>query len=66
MTKVKKLEKEIQELSRQELAAFGRWFNRFDAAAWGRQFEEDSQAGKLDRFAEEAISEHDAGKSREL
>ncbi len=66
MTKVEKLEKEIQELSRQELAAFRRWFNRFDAAAWDRQFEEDAQAGKLDRLAEEAISEHDAGKSKEL
>jgi len=66
MTKVEKLEKEIQELSRQELAAFRRWFNRFDATAWDRQFEEDAQAGKLDRLAEEAISEHDAGKSREL
>jgi hypothetical protein len=66
MTKVKKLEKEIQELSRQERATFRRWFNRFDAAAWDRQFEEDVEAGKLDRLAEEAISEHDAGKSREL
>ena len=66
MTKVEKLEKEIQGLSRRELAAFRRWFNRFDATAWDRQFEEDAQAGKLDRLAEEAISEHDAGKSREL
>jgi len=30
-----------------------------------RQFEQDAQASKLDRLAEEAISEHDAGKSKE-
>ena len=66
MTRVEKLEKKIQELSRQELADFRRWFNRFDADAWDRQFEEDIQTGKLDVFAEEAITEHHAGKSKEL
>ena len=66
MTKVERLEKEIQELSPQELATFRRWFERFDAAAWDRQFEEDVKAGRLDRLAEQAVSEHEAGKSRKL
>ena len=66
MTRVEKLEKEIQELSPQELATFRRWFERFDAAAWDRQFEEDVKVGRLDQLAEAAVSEHEAGKSREL
>ncbi len=65
MTRVEKLEKAIQELSPRELAAFRRWFERFDAAGWDHQFEEDMKAGRLDRLAERAISEHEAGKSRE-
>ena len=66
MTRVEKLEKAIEELSQRELATFRRWFERFDAAAWDRQFEEDVKAGRLDRLAEQAISEHEAGKSRKL
>ena len=66
MTRVEKLEKEIQDLSLRELATFRRWFERFDAAAWDRQFEEDVKAERLDRLAEEAVSEHEAGKSKEL
>ena len=66
MTRVEKLEKEIQDLSLRELATFRRWFEQFDAAAWDRQFEEDVEAGRLDRVAEQAISEHKAGKSKEL
>ena len=66
MTRVEKLEKEIQDLSLRELATFRRWFEQFDAAAWDRQFEEDVKAGGLDRLAKQAVSEHEAGKSKEL
>ena len=66
MTRVQKLEKEVKELSRKELDAFRRWFREYDAAAWDRQIEEDSRAGRLDRMANEAIADHRAKKSREL
>ena len=66
MTRVEQLEKAVQELSQRELEAFRRWFERFDAAAWDRRFEEDVKAGKLDRVAEQAVSDHEAGKSSEL
>ena len=66
MTRVEKLEKAIEELSQGELSTFRRWFEQFDAAAWDRQFEEDVKAGRLDRLAKQAISEHAAGKSKEL
>lgn len=58
MTRVEKLEKEVKELSREELDAFRRWFHEYDAAEWDRRIEEDARAGRLDRVAEEAIADH--------
>ena len=66
MTKVKELEKQIEQLSAAELAEFRRWYTEFDAQAWDRQFEADVDAGKLDALAEKALREHAAGKSTEL
>ena len=64
MTKVEKLEREIASLSEKELTEFRRWYAEFDAAAWDGQIEADSQSGALDRFAEEALGDHKAGRSR--
>ncbi len=64
--KVKTLEKEILELSRDELTTFRDWFVKFDADEWDRQIESDIEAGKLDKLAAKALSEHKRGESREL
>ena len=64
--KVEALEKEIQDLSRDELASFRSWFVKFDAAAWDRQMENDIEAGKLDQLAAKALATHKRGESREL
>ena len=61
MTRVAKLEKEIQQLSRDELAAFRDWFQKYDSDEWDREIEKDVLAGRLDRLAEEAIAAHKAG-----
>ncbi len=66
MTKVEKLEREVRELNRAELAAFREWFREFEANEWDRRIEEDVQAGKLDKLAEEAIATHKAGETKEL
>ena len=66
MTRVQKLEREIKELSRSELAAFRQWFQEYDAAQWDRQIEEDALAGKFDRLAEKALADHKAGRTKEL
>ena len=66
MTKLEKLEREIQELSREELANLRDWFRKYDAEAWDRQIEEDVRGGKLDRLAEEALAAHKAGRTKEL
>ena len=66
MTKIEKLEREVQELSRAELAAFREWFREYDSDEWDRQIEEDVRAGKLDALAEEAIADYKAGRTNEL
>jgi hypothetical protein len=66
VNKVKTLEKEISELSRDELTTFRDWFAKFDADAWDRQIGSDIQAGKLDKLAAKALSEHKRGESQEL
>jgi hypothetical protein len=66
MTKVEKLEKEIQNLSAAELAAFREWFREYDSNEWNRRIEEDVQTGKLDGLAKEALAAHEAGKTRGL
>ena len=49
-----------------ELANFREWFAEFDAAEWDRQIEEDVGSGKLDRLADAALADHNAGRSRTL
>ena len=66
MNRVESIEKEVQQLSPQELASFRKWFARYDADAWDRQLEADVEAGRLDRAADEALADHEAGRSREL
>ena len=41
MTRMEKLEREIQKLSPEELADLRDWFRKYDAEAWDRQIEED-------------------------
>jgi hypothetical protein len=64
MTKVEKLEREIATLSETELSEFRRWYLEFDAVAWDRELDADVRSGALDSFADEAIADHRAGRSR--
>ncbi len=66
MSKVEKVEREVQSFSPAELAAFRQWFAAFDAEAWDLQFEADVKAGRLDTLAERALRDHVAGKSSKL
>ena len=66
MTRLEKLEREIQKLSPEELANLRDWFRKYDADAWDRQIEEDVRGGRLDRLAEEALAAHKAGRTKEL
>jgi hypothetical protein len=66
MSKVENLEKQIRQLSPEELAEFRRRYADFDAELWDRQFEADVKAGKLDALAERALRAHEAGQSTKL
>jgi len=57
MTTIREIENAIRQLSPDDLAAFRAWFAEFDAAAWDRQFEADVASGRLDGFAEEALTD---------
>ena len=66
MTKIEQLEREIEKLSRTQLAKFREWFRRHDATEWDRQMEADAQAGHLDKLGDKALAMHKAGKTKEL
>ena len=66
MTKIEKLERDVSDLTPEELAQFREWFAAFDAAAWDEQLAADAKAGKLDSLADAALAEHRAGRSRKL
>ncbi len=66
MTKIKKLESEVQQLNREELAKFRDWFKQYDSDEWDREIEEDALKGKFDKLAQEAIAAHKAGRTKEI
>ena len=66
MKNIERLESEIKQLNRDELAAFRNWFKQFDADEWDREIEEDALNGKFDKLVHEAISAHNAGRTKEI
>ncbi len=66
MTKLEKLEREIKELHREELANLRDWFRKYDADEWDRQIEEDIHRGRLNTLAEDAVADYKAGRTKEL
>ena len=63
---LQQLEKTIAELPPDEFSKFREWFLAFDADKWDRQFEGDVSAGRLDQLADEAIGDHQTGKSTKI
>ena len=66
MSKIEVIENEVSQLSSSELSAFREWFFEFDAEAWDKQIERDSQSGKLESLAANALKDFQSGKSTEL
>ncbi len=66
MSRVERVEDEVQNLSAEELKAFRDWFARFDTAAWDQQIAADADNGKLRSLAERALKDHEAGRSTVL
>jgi hypothetical protein len=66
MTRIEALERDVQSLTPEELAAFREWFAEYDWQLWDQQLERDAAAGKLDAMAAEAIAEDERGETTEL
>lgn len=64
--KVEQIKLSIVNLSLPELTIFRNWYQEFEAQQWDRQIEEDIKAGKLDKLADEALANFEAGLCTEL
>ncbi len=65
-TGVQDIESAISRLSPAELVRLREWFEEFDGARWDEQIEADVAQGKLNKIAERALADYDAGKCKEL
>jgi hypothetical protein len=63
MTKLENLERAVESLSPDELAAFRAWFDEFQERLFDEKIERDAKAGKL--IAEARIN-HKAGRREEF
>ncbi|MBA4380336.1 MAG: hypothetical protein C0393_06630 [Anaerolinea sp.] len=66
MLTINELEQAISRLPLEDLARFRAWFDEFDMKIWDKQLEADVKSGKLNRLADQAISNYHAGKCKEL
>jgi hypothetical protein len=66
MVQITKIKKEIEQLPKQEYVNLRQWFAEKDWEAWDKQIEEDSNSGKLDFLAKEALQEKNNDKLKAL
>jgi hypothetical protein len=66
MTELQRLEEDIKKLDPGEIAKLRDWLLELDADQWDRDIERDAASGKLEKLFEKSLSDHRAGKSREL
>jgi hypothetical protein len=66
MTSVQAIEAAVELLDPARRDQFRAWFERFDAADWDQQLENDVEAGALDWLADEALADLKAGRCRQL
>jgi hypothetical protein len=66
MTTVEDIEKAIAQLPPDQLTQLRAWFDEFEAVRFDQRIEQDANAGRLDRLADEALADFRAGRAREL
>ena len=66
MSKVQRIQIEIESLSDEEYSKLRKWFSERDWEKWDRQIDEDSGSGKLDFLIKEALDEKSKGNLKEL
>ena len=63
---IEEIEQAVSKLSRDELAAFRKWFIEFDWEAWDREIEEDVASGRLNAVIQEVDDDIRAGRVSDL
>jgi hypothetical protein len=66
MSTLHDLERTVQQLSPEDLAAFRAWFAEFDAQVWDQQFESDVATGRLNHLADRALQHLHAERCTDL
>ena len=66
MIQIAKIKKEIEQLPKQEYVNLRQWFAEKDWETWDKQIIEDSNSGKLDFIAKEALREKNNDKLKAL
>ena len=66
MGKLEQITRSVESLKGDDFEAFAEWFEQLRAERWDRQIEEDAEAGKLDKLAEEALAEFEFGRTKPL
>lgn len=63
MNTVEQIESAILHLPPSDFRRLNDWIVELDQQRWDEQFERDVTAGRLDKFAEESLSDYEAGRS---
>lgn len=66
MARIEEIERAVQDLAREDLREFRRWFREFDSRVWDEELERDVEAGRLDSLADEALKDLHEGRTRPL
>ena len=66
MTTLTEIEEAVSHLSREEFNVFCDWFETLESQRWEKDFESDVTNGLLDNLGNEALSDFNSGKYKEL
>jgi len=64
MSTIEEIEAAIERLPREQFLRLVAWMRGRFEDEWDRQIEEDVKAGNLDKFAQEALAEYHAGRTK--
>ncbi len=66
MRSASEIQIDIQTLPKQEYIKLAQWFSEYDGKAWDKEIIKDSQSGRLDFLVDEALTEKNNGKLKEI
>ena len=66
MSSVKEIEDAVSHLSPQEFKMFREWFEEYENKLWDLELKKDTESGRLDSFAKEALKEYDEDNCQNL